>query len=89
MLALHFVLAAALLAVAVYAHYRLAHHIKGKRALMVVRAVLAAVGLAFGYVAAAYASQASSAAVAFVQGFGVVHIPAAFILFLKRARNRV
>jgi len=88
MFALHVIFAAALLAVAVYAHHRVPYHTKGRKQVMLVRAVLAAVGLALGYVAAAYAPHASSVAVAFVQGFGLVHLPAAAILFLKRAGTR-
>lgn len=50
--------------------------------------VLALVGLALGYVmAASYAGDRASALLVFLIAFGAVHVPAAFILFLRRARG--
>ncbi|MCW5622313.1 MAG: hypothetical protein KIS79_14495 [Burkholderiales bacterium] len=81
------VLAAALLAVALYAQYRIPFHTVGKRKVILTRTVLAVVGVLLGIVAATLAPDRQTAMVAFLQSFGVVHVPAAFILFLKRARR--
>ena len=81
-------LAAALLVVAGYAHFRIASHTAGARRAVLTRGVLALVGLALGYVmAASYAGDRASALLVFLIAFGAVHVPAAFILFLKRARG--
>lgn len=80
-------LAAALLAVALYAQYRIPFHTVGKRKIVLTRTVVAVVGILLGIVAATFAPDRQTAIVVFLQSFGVVHIPAAFILFLKRARR--
>ena len=79
---------AGLLAAAVYAQYRLPRHTSGARKALAARAVLAAVGAAFGYVMA-YAQSGPGAWLAFFAGFGAVHLPAAVILFVKGARGAV
>jgi hypothetical protein len=86
-LSLNVLLAGLLLAVAVYAQHRVAFYTAGARKAAVTRAVLAAVGILAGWVSAAYAPPGAPTILAFVQGFGVVHVPAALILFLKRARH--
>jgi hypothetical protein len=79
-------LVAALLVVAGYAHYRIPLHTATRSRALLTQGVLALVGLAFGYVAASiYPPQ--WAPYAFLGGFGVVHLPAAIILFGKRARG--
>jgi hypothetical protein len=53
------------------------------------RGILIAVGIAFGYVTTSFYVQADGirGLLAFLGGFGLVHVPAAFILFLKRQRG--
>lgn len=79
--------AAALLGVAFYAQHRIAYHTAGRSKIFVTRAVLAIVGILLGFVAAGFAADRSAALLLFAQGFGLVHAPAALILFLKRARH--
>ena len=81
-------LAVVFLTMAGYAHYQLASHTAGPTKLAVTRGVLIGVGIAFGYVnAAASGSQGGLALMMFLIGFGVVHVPAAAILFIKRQRG--
>jgi hypothetical protein len=75
-------------AIAAYAQYQVPRFTAGSRKVMLTRAVLIAVGVAFGYLSAAsFPNDLSSALPAFVIGFGIVHFPAAFILFVKRERG--
>lgn len=78
--------AALLVAVAAYAQYRIGFHTATRARAALTRVVLALVGVGLGYVAAAYALGGSSVA-AFLSGFGLVHLPAAMILFAKRMRG--
>jgi hypothetical protein len=78
-------LAVAHLAAALYAHRRLAAFVAGARQARWLRAVLIGTGLAVGYAAMAYTTHPFVAALAFLSGFGAVHVPAAVILLLKRA----
>jgi FtsH-binding integral membrane protein len=87
MLAANIVLAAALLALAVYAQHRIAFHTAARRNIALTRIVLALVGFGAGWVASAYAPPGAPAMLAFAQAFGLVHVPAALILFFKRARH--
>ena len=86
MFALNLLLAAVLLALAAYAQHRIALFAAGSGKTAFTRALLAIVGVLAGWVGAAYAPP-GLAWIAFIQGFGVVHVPAALILFLKRARH--
>ena len=86
-LAVNAVLAAGLLCVAAYAQYRIPFHTAGRARAALTRGVLALVGVLLGYVAASQAPDRSIAMVLFAQGFGVVHVPSALILFFKRARQ--
>jgi hypothetical protein len=79
--------AAILLTAAGYAQYRIPFHTATRGRALLTSAVLALVGLAFGYVSMAYAHTPAQALLAFLAGFGLVHLPAAVILFLKRARG--
>lgn len=79
-----------LLAVAAYAHLRLGYHTATQRQALVARAALLLVGLGLGWTAATlWIPAASSAAktVAFLSAFGIVHVPAAVVLFIKRRRG--
>jgi hypothetical protein len=78
-------LAALHLAAAVYAQRRLPKYVAGVRRTEVLRAVLIVTGIGVGSLAFVYASQPHVAVLAFLSGFGAVHVPAAVILSLKRA----
>lgn len=83
------VLAAITLALAVYAHARIPSHTPTARQAMFTRVLLLGVGLAFGWVIAAIYGRAGGLHwwLIFLSGFGVVHVPAAAILFLKKQRR--
>lgn len=76
-----------LLAAAGYAQYRVPFHTITAGRTNLVRAVMALAGLALGYVATFYAADTPGAIVAFLTGFGIVHLPAAVILFVKHGRG--
>jgi multidrug transporter EmrE-like cation transporter len=82
-----FLIAAVLLTVAGYAQYRIPLHTASRSKASLTRGILALVGLAFGYLCTSYADTPVNALFAFLSGFGLVHLPAAIILFLKRARG--
>ena len=73
------------LAAAVYAQRHLPHYVAGARRAAGLRALLIVAGLAVGLLATVSAAQPHVAVLAFLSGFGAVHVPAAVILFLKRA----
>ncbi|MEX0959325.1 MAG: hypothetical protein WDZ63_08550 [Burkholderiales bacterium] len=78
-----------LLAAAAYTHLRIPRHTKGTVNRAVLRGILIAVGIAFGYVTTTYYTPADGVRtlLAFLSAFGLVHVPAAAILFLKRQRG--
>lgn len=84
------VLTAAVLAAAAYAHVRLPFHSRDARQALIARLLLLGVGTAFGAVTASVYGdmQGWRWVAAFLSGFGVVHVPAAAILFLKRQRAK-
>jgi hypothetical protein len=86
-MAVQIILAALLLAAAAYAQLGIGALTAGRSKVVLTRSVFAAVGIAMGYVASRYAGEGAAAWLAFVQGFGIVHVPAAIILVLKRARR--
>ena len=82
------IMAALLLAAAAYAQLRIPHFTSTRAGIALTRAVLAAVGLAFGYVSArVQADDGVRAVLSFLVGFGAVHFPAAFILLVKAKRG--
>jgi hypothetical protein len=83
------VLMLASLATAAYAHYRLKFHTASPRQALIARLVLIFVGLGFGWSATLWTVEPGrwANAVAFLTGFGLVHVPAAFILYIKRLRG--
>jgi hypothetical protein len=87
MLVLHLLAAAVLLTLALYAQHRIPFHTAGRRKVLLTRGVLAVVGMMLGFVWASLASDPALRLLAFVEGFGAVHFPAALILFFKRARH--
>ena len=83
------VLTAVLLAVAALAHLRLEAYQRSTR--WFTRAVLLAIGLAFGWVmVTAYTDETSGLArvLVFVSAAALVHLPAAFVLQFKHWRGR-
>lgn len=78
-----------LLAAAAYTHLRIPRHTKGTVNRAVLHGVLIVIGVAFGYATASFYVQADGirGLLALLGGFGLVHVPAAFILFLKRQRG--
>ena len=82
------IIALASLWIAVYAQRTVSRFTASHGSAALTRAVLLLVGLGFGYVSAmSYAGEPVMRALAFVIGFGAVHMPAAFILFVKRERG--
>lgn len=87
-LALLMVAAALAAVVAGYAQGRIPRFTAGRAKVALARAILATVGLAVGWLAvAAYPDDRLGGLLAFIIGFGVVHIPAALILFIKGQRR--
>ena len=82
-----FIAATTLLAVAGYAQWRVRAHTVGSRVALL-RGVLVLVGLAFAYATTASSGAKGALAVlAFLTAFGLVHVPAAIILFFKDLRH--
>jgi hypothetical protein len=82
------IVAALLLAAAAYAQLRIPYFTSTRAGIVITRTVLAAVGVAFGYVSAGvYPDDRVRAVLAFLIGFGAVHFPAAFILLVKAKRG--
>lgn len=78
----------ATLTAAVYTHYRLPFHSGTGKQLWISRAILVLIGTAFGWVnLQIYAAEPALQVLVFLSAFGVVHVPAAFILFIKRQRH--
>ena len=78
----------ALLSCAVYAQMQIPRYTANGRGALFTRVVLLATGIAFGYAAATvYSLDPGPAALNFLIAFGLVHVPAAFILFIKSARH--
>jgi len=82
-----FVAAVAAMAAAGYAQHRIPRHTAGRRRLWFLRAVLFVVGLALGHLSSSPLSDPFLALLAFLIGFGEVHVPAAIILFIKQERG--
>lgn len=84
-----FLLAAVSLAMAVYVHYRLPAHTRHSRATGPLHAMLIAVGLLLGYVGVLWTAGEPLIvrAVALLAGFGCAHVPAFFVLYIKRLRG--
>jgi hypothetical protein len=73
-----------LLAAAAYAQSRIARYTRSPGNATAMRVVLAAIGIALGYIATRFAETPFLAVLSFAIGFGLPHVPAAFILFFKR-----
>lgn len=81
------ILTAVLLAAAAYTQWRIPRFEATRSGVMLTRGLLVLIGVAFGFAAAEYAGEAYPAPLVFLSGFGLVHVPAAFILILKRERG--
>ena len=81
------VVAASLLALAAYAQLRLAAFTATPGKLWTVRGVLIAAGVGCGYVGLLMYRDPLPQLLAFVLGFGLVHLPAAAIVFMKGLRG--
>jgi hypothetical protein len=79
--------AASALAAVVYVHLRLPLFTAGARKLATARTILFALAAGCGYVGARMYQEVPASVLAFVIGFGVVHLPATAILFLKGQRG--
>jgi hypothetical protein len=81
--------AAASIAAAAYAQYRIERYTAGTAKIWLTRVVLIAIGIALGYVLATSDPHTHGAAAVFLFliGLGLVHFPAAFILMVKRGRG--
>lgn len=80
-------LAAVLLPLTVYAQSSIGRYTAVPAAAALMRGVLLAVGGALGYIATHVADTPLLALLYFAIGLGIVHVPAALILFMKRAGN--
>jgi hypothetical protein len=80
----------AALAAAAYAQWRIPFHTATPRHALITRLMLLIVGVAFGVAVATAYNRTSGwlSLLAFLLGFGAVHVPAAAILFLKRQRAK-
>ena len=78
------------LSAAAYAHYRLPYQTPTRTQLWITRVLLLGVGLGFGWaMSGVYLEvEGAEATVVFLSAFGVAHVPAAIILFLKKIRSR-
>jgi hypothetical protein len=82
------VMAALAALVALYAQAHVPDFTAGTAKAMLTRTLLAGVGLALGFVAAsAYPTDRLAGLLSFIIGFGIVHVPAAVILFIKGQRR--
>ena len=82
-------LAAPVIAATAYVHHRLPIHTRHSGATWFLRALLIGVGALAGYLGMLWAARDSYAMqwAAFLFGFGFAHVPAFFILYMKRQRG--
>jgi tellurite resistance protein TehA-like permease len=77
-----------LIAAALYAHICIPRFTAGRRKATAAHAILVVVGIAAGAVGALiYRAEPLLALLSMLIGFGMVHVPAAIILFLKQQRH--
>lgn len=76
------------LVAAVYAQYRLPFHSATRFQLWFSRTLLLTLGIVFGWVMShGFPVEGITRVLVFLSAFGVVHVPAAVILFIKRRRH--
>lgn len=79
---------AIVLTAAGYAQHQVSRYTKGAGRILLIRSILIITGIAFGAVMAKfYFAETVPALLVFLGGFGLVHVPAAVILFIKRERG--
>jgi hypothetical protein len=78
-----------MLGAAVYAQYRIPFHTASAAQSWITRILLGVIGVGVGFMAVSRAQETGGPLLlAFLNGFGAVHVPAAFILFIKRQRRK-
>ena len=84
-------LTVALLAAAIYAQCRLGQQATSINRVWLARLVLIVAGLALGYVMTFYyvRMEGSAAVITFLFAFGLAHVPAALVLWVKRQRGEI
>ena len=82
-----FISAMAGIAIAVYAHIKIPTFTDSAGKILFTRAALLAVGTAFGMVTSSYVTGTPQTLTSFFTSFGMVHVPAAVILFIKARRG--
>jgi hypothetical protein len=87
MTALYVFMAGATMAAAGYVQHRLSVYVAVPAHAVIARICLVAVGIAVGLLSATTQPEAVFKVLGFLAGFGVVHVPAAFVLFFKRLRG--
>lgn len=76
------------LSAAVYVHYRVRFHTANSKNRWFVHGLLMIIGIGFGWVnGQQYPVTGLMWALVFLSSFGVVHVPAAAILFIKRQQK--
>lgn len=86
-LVLQTILTLLLLTAVAYVHRQIPVFTKGRGKKRTAHAILILVGIAFGLTRTAHAVGEFSQIMAFLVGFGLVHLPAAIILFIKSRRG--
>lgn len=76
-----------LLISAFYVQRQIPRFTQGSKRILVTRALLILVGIGFGLAVAANIDQQPLRTLSFLAGFGMVHFPAAVILFIKGKRG--
>jgi hypothetical protein len=78
------------LVAAAYSQYRIPFHTRGRGKILFARSLLLVVGVGFGLVMATVYIEVDGYAqgLVFLSGFGLVHVPSAAILYLKRLRGK-
>ncbi|WP_322049326.1 hypothetical protein [Paraburkholderia sp. J67] len=80
-------IATASLLVMIYVHMSIPRFTSTRRKRFIAHAVLLAVGLAFGTISAMLSGTVAPPWVVILGGMGIVHLPAMYVLVLKRFRN--
>ena len=76
-----------LLAVATYAQLRIAAFTRGAGRILLTRLLLLVVGVGFGWELSAGVEGGFERLLVLLAGLGIVHVPAAIILFIKQRRG--
>lgn len=76
-----------MVAMTAYVHKELPAFTQGAAKIITARLVLVLVGIAFGITGALYVEGRLPQLASFLIGFGLVHLPAAIVLFVKRKRG--